>query len=142
MGGKGSGAKPKNYDPNLVDQVAKLYGSGMTQDEVAAALGTTRKIVWRVMYRYGIKARPAIKRNQEGPANSSWRGDRAGYQALHARLYRTLGKPSYCVRCDSKDDPQVVYEWANLTGNYADINDYERMCRSCHRRYDNARRAA
>jgi hypothetical protein len=33
-------------------------------------------------------------------------------------------------------------EWANLTGNYADIDDYERMCVLCHRNFDAARRRA
>jgi len=28
------------------------------------------------------------------------------------------------------------YQWASLTGDYADINDYKRMCQSCHAKYD------
>ena len=28
------------------------------------------------------------------------------------------------------------YDWANLTGHYDDPNDYKRMCRSCHWKYD------
>ena len=32
-------------------------------------------------------------------------------------------------------------EWANLTGEYQDVTDYARMCVSCHRKFDAARRA-
>lgn len=34
------------------------------------------------------------------------------------------------------------YLWANLTGRYQDVNDYRRMCASCHGRFDAARRSA
>ena len=40
---------------------------------------------------------------------------------------------------NAADDPSCTYDWANLTGDYADVSDFARMCRSCHRRYDNAR---
>jgi len=32
------------------------------------------------------------------------------------------------------------FEWANLTGDYTNVNDYDRLCVSCHRYYDAARR--
>jgi hypothetical protein len=38
--------------------------------------------------------------------------------------------------------PATRYEWANLTGSYGDPGDYERMCVTCHRRFDAARRKA
>ena len=43
-----------------------------------------------------------------------------------------------CERCGTTD-PTKRYEWANLTGHYEDVADYERMCKSCHERYDRAR---
>ena len=70
-----------------------------------------------------------------------WAGDRAGYQALHLRVEVARGKPSGCQRCGC-EEPSARYEWANLTGNYTDINDYERMCVPCHRSFDARRRAA
>ena len=36
---------------------------------------------------------------------------------------------------------ETRFEWANLTGSYEDIDDYARMCCSCHRSYDAERRA-
>lgn len=70
-----------------------------------------------------------------GPKHFKWRGDKAGYMALHARLSRRRGKPKYCENCDLKD-PRKRYEWANLNGKFADINDYKRMCVPCHRKFD------
>ena len=131
--------KPKVYDPELVERIRTLYDSGLSQVEVAAAIGTGRKVVWRVMDRYGIPRRPRIKRNQTGPNNATWKGDRAGYQAVHLRVAARYGKPSLCTVCGTTD-PAKTYDWANLTGNYPDPDDYARMCRSCHRRYDNRRK--
>ena len=82
----------------------------------------------------GIMHRPA-----RGPAHGKWKGDSAGYVAFHQRLGRLRGKPQHCERCGTTD-PDKQYEWANLTGRYEDPADYQRMCKSCHRSYDMARR--
>jgi hypothetical protein len=63
------------------------------------------------------------------------------YNTGHVRVTRLRGRPSRCEHCGTTD-PSKRYEWANLTGNYADPRDYRRLCVPCHRRYDNARRAA
>ena len=83
------------------------------------------------------KRRVAAKRDQAGAANHMWRGDEAGYQALHLRVEAARGKPHECSKCGSTEGRM---EWANLTGNYADVDDYARMCVSCHRNFDAARR--
>ena len=67
-----------------------------------------------------------------GERNGAWRGDDVGYKAAHSRVRRIRGKASDSLcRCGV-----AAYEWANLTGNFADVNDYEAMCRRCHRKYD------
>lgn len=132
---------PKAYPADTVGRVRALYESGNTQDEIAAALGMTQKVVWRLMRHHKIAARPAVVRKPlRGPLNPFWKGDAAGYQALHVRVDAARGKLALCTRCGSAGDPLKIYEWANLTGRYTDIHDFERMCRDCHRRYDNARR--
>jgi hypothetical protein len=129
------GAKPKQYPAEIVSRVAALYADGHTQDEVAKATGLSQKVVWNVMRRSGIAARVAAKRNQIGEANHSWKGDDAGKQAFHRRLYARFGKPCACQLCGTKD-PAKPYDYANLTGHYEDLEDYMPMCRSCHWRYD------
>lgn len=125
----------------MVAKVQEMYSAGSTQAEIAAALKTTQKVIWKLMHNHEVQARVAAKRNQVGADNHMWRGDDAGYQALHLRVEAARGKPSYCSKCESSD-PATRYEWANLTGNYQDVDDYDRMCVSCHRIYDAARRAA
>lgn len=118
-----------------VREVQRLYESGMTQTEVATALGTTQKVIHGFMRRNGLTARVAAKRNQFGHNNSTWKGDAASYAALHYRIEWLKGKPSRCEVCGTAD-PDLNYDWANLTGHYEDSNDYKRMCRSCHWKYD------
>lgn len=129
------GQKPKVYPRSLVDRVRRLYIAGKTQHEIAAELETTQKIIWNVMRRHGIRARVAAKRNQWGENNDSWKGDGAGKQAFHRRLYAKFGKPKKCSKCGSVKSKH--YDYANLTGNYQDVNDYAPMCRSCHWVFDN-----
>lgn len=127
------------YPPELVARVREVYAAGHTMRETAEIVGTTVKVLQRLMPRHGIDRRGTVKRNQRGEANHSWRGDAAGYKAVHLRVAAERGKPSECSECGRTDDG-TRYEWANLTGNYHDTSDYARMCVPCHRRYDAARR--
>lgn len=132
------GRKP----PLLTEEaVRKLYGEGMTQAEIAVRLETTQRTVSVFMRRIGLAARPAAKRNQQGAANHMWTGTKASYIACHKRVYRMRGKPTLCEHC-GVSDPDRMYHWANVSGNYPDPTDYIRLCASCHRKFDNAKRAA
>ncbi|WP_374709425.1 hypothetical protein [Novosphingobium capsulatum] len=111
-----------------------MYAEGLTQAEIGVALGLTQKIVFNVMRRHSIRARVAAKRDQFGSSNHAWKGDLAGKSALHRRLYSRFGKPSHCSQCGTSE--AAHYDYANLTGQYEDLEDYAPMCRSCHWKYD------
>lgn len=129
------GSRPKVYPEELVSRVRVLYEGGATQHEIAAELGITQKVVWRLMRRHGITARVAAKRDQRGEKNHMWKGDEAGYKAFHYRMTTLRGQPKKCEECGT-DDPSLGYEWASISGRFSDPNDYRRLCRSCHKRYD------
>jgi hypothetical protein len=60
--------------------------------------------------------------------------DSAGISALHYRVYKARGRADHCIfGCEHSR-----YEWANLTGNYDDVNDFAQMCKQCHQSYDGA----
>ena len=124
----------KAYDAALVAEVERLYATGMTQGEVGQAVGLSQKVIYTIMTRHGIKARVAAKRNQFGENNHRWKGDAASNQAFHRRLYSRFGKPNICTVCGTVESNN--YDYANLSGNYHDLNDYAAMCRSCHWKYD------
>ncbi len=68
-----------------------------------------------------------------GSKNGMWKGDKAGYGALHEYLVSHNPKPTLCVRCNSRPP----YDLANISGNYTrDIDDYEWLCRKCHMEKD------
>jgi hypothetical protein len=121
-------------------QIVSLYQGGMTRVEIAATLSITEKVVCNRLRDAGVKGRRAAKRNQSGSANATWVGNAATYSALHHRVEVARGKPKKCDRCGVTKAKR--FEWANLTGNYADTSDYVRLCVSCHRRLDARRRAA
>lgn len=128
----------KPYPPALIERVASLYGEGLTQREVADRLGVTQKVVFRVMRKHGIAARPAAPRDQSGERNNNWASGTGNYQTLHGRVYAARGAPQWCSVCDTTEGRM---HWANLTGDYEDVSDYARMCASCHAYFDNAVRS-
>lgn len=65
-----------------------------------------------------------------------WKGDEAGYDALHDWVKRRLGKPKYCEFC--KTTSATHYDWSNKSGKYLrDLSDWQRLCKKCHNLYDN-----
>lgn len=132
--------RPKaEYPPELVAKVRELYEAGHSMAETATLAGTTVKVLQRLMPYNNIPRRTTAKRNQRGAANHMWKGDEASYQALHLRVEAERGKPCGCSRCGTTRR-NIRYEWANLTGDYANVLDYARMCVPCHREFDAARR--
>ena len=85
------------------------------------------------------------------PAPSHWKNGNVGYNGIHIRLYRERGRASdyTCAECGRQ-----ALDWAYDHMDPAErINDkgwpysldtahYVPLCRSCHRRQDNARRRA
>lgn len=68
-----------------------------------------------------------------GEKNGQWKGENASYRTIHERISRTLGQPKKCEICGTKNSK--VFDWANMSGKYHDVNDYVRMCRKCHANY-------
>lgn len=107
----------------------------MTQVEIGILYNTTQKVVFTWFKKLGIESRVACKRNQMRENNSSWKGNKVTYAAYHYRVQSSRGKANRCEMCNNKNAKR--YEWANLTGNYNDVNDYKMMCVSCHHKRDN-----
>lgn len=70
-----------------------------------------------------------------GEQHHAWRGDAVGYTALHRWVVRHRGRPSRCEHCGTTSARR--YEWANVDHRYRRVlDDYLRLCTTCHRRYD------
>jgi hypothetical protein len=70
-----------------------------------------------------------------GKDNGMWKGKDASYSAFHHRLTTLRGKPACCEQC-GETNPNKRYEWANLTGQFDNPEDYKRLCVRCHRILD------
>jgi len=81
---------------------------------------------------------PSNLRHGKGKLSPSWKGDKAGYFALHEWVrsnYKTAD------HCEYDPSHQGRFEWANISGSYLrDINDWVQLCAKCHRQYDRIRR--
>lgn len=121
------------------EEAKKLYESGMTQCEISEKFGVTQKAIYSVFKRNNYKCRVAAKRSQHGDKNSYWKGSKATYAAYHKRVQSQRGKAFMCEKC-GRDDNSIRYDWANITGNFDDTNDYQMLCRSCHFKMDEIKR--
>lgn len=81
-------------------------------------------------YRDNSKFLSMIKISGENHPN--WKGDGAGYKAFHLRVNLIRGKAKICKKCGS----ERFCEWANLTGDYSNVFDYDSLCRKCHHKLD------
>jgi len=78
--------------------------------------------------------KPPVMLNDDNPA---WKGDKAGYSAIHKWLVNHKKKIGICVMC--KKDKRT--EYANVSGKYKrDVKDFIELCTSCHRTFDNRRK--
>jgi hypothetical protein len=74
-----------------------------------------------------------------GERNPNWKGDNITYGTKHKRLYRRLGQPSFCEGCGTENAKR--YHWANISGKYKnELDDWIRLCVSCHNRFDRGKK--
>lgn len=75
-----------------------------------------------------------------GNSNPNWKGNKAGYRALHYWVERQLGKAKSCVQCGLSEIPKGFkryFGWANKSHRYErDIKDWMQLCMPCHKNYD------
>ena len=131
--------KPKSkreYPPEIIEKACSMYEGGMTVAEIMEVFPKGFK-VQVILERYLPTRRTSARRDQRGELNHMWKGEDAGYKALHLRVRTERGKPEFCEACNSTT---LRTEWANISGDYADTNDYLSLCLKCHRLLDAARR--
>lgn len=79
----------------------------------------------------------ALRLSIQGSGNNKWKGDAVGYNAVHGWISRWKGKPDKCEVCGKDKLKHRSYQWANIDHQYRRVlEDYIRMCVSCHRKYD------
>ncbi len=119
-----------------LQKVQELYAQGLNMRRVGEAFGVSAAAIHHLLRRHNIPVRKkGTVGHHWGTEHHNWKAESASYAAFHTRLDRLFGRSPACTCCGTMDESQM-YEWANLTGDYANPKDYARMCRLCHRRYD------
>lgn len=68
-----------------------------------------------------------------GNKNGMWKGEKAGYCAIHIWITKRFPKTKKCQNC-KKVPP---YDLANISGEYKrDLSDWKWLCRRCHMKED------
>jgi len=101
-------------------------------------------------FKHSIKTKELISQNRRGKNtgkrpqslinkisgknNYAWKGDKASYFAIHAKIQRQKGKAKKCEHCGTE---KGKIEWANKDHEYSrNPEDYISLCVRCHRKYD------
>ena len=79
----------------------------------------------------------AKQRLRRGDVLYNWKGNDAGYSALHCWVKLWLGKPKTCEHCKTTGLTGYSIHWANKSGLYKrELSDWIRLCAKCHKKYD------
>ncbi len=111
------------------EELARRYLAGESILMIAKIANYSPAAISARLRKAGVQMRPI----------GVYRQTEASYSAYHHRVTAARGKPKACEDCGCTD-PACRYEWANLTGNYADPNDYKRLCKPCHVLFDDIAR--
>ena len=64
-----------------------------------------------------------------------WKGNNAGYVAIHMWIKKHWGTPDHCDMCHKEGASR--YEWCNKDKQYSRVReDWLQLCPSCHRLFD------
>ncbi len=76
-------------------------------------------------------------RGKYGEEARRWKGNRAGYVAIHLWIKKHWGTPDHCDMCHKTGASR--YEWSNKDKLYRRLReDWLQLCPSCHRKYDHS----
>jgi len=108
----------------------------------------TRKLMRKNTARYNLgrkfskETRKKMSENHadvSGENNPFWHGDVVGYNSLHDWVKRRKKKSDVCEMCKCFEPIHL----SNISGEYKrDVDDYQWLCRDCHRSYDEQMRDA
>lgn len=68
---------------------------------------------------------------RRGENHPGWKGDDAGYDAIHDWINSRYGKPSECEVCGTTKSKR--FDWHNMPKTYKRTRgDWKRVCSKCH----------
>ncbi len=100
-------------------------------DDLAKKMGRTKQFICRQAKMLGLTNPKSLHPYAEKEGSNP-------YYKYHCRVRTLRGSPHKCELC-GEDNPRKQYDWANMTGEYENPDDYKRMCKICHRKYDKNR---
>lgn len=115
------------------EDLENLYvKNNMTIQNIADFYNVNYESIRQLLIKLNILLRKGVKRNQFGKNNSNWKNN-PSYRTLHMRVEYQRGKPNRCDECGN-NNPNIKYEWANISGYYKDVYDFKRLCIKCHKK--------
>lgn len=121
----------KTLRPLDVRYVFALYQLGHTQKEIANEFGVIEPTVQAILKRRNWKSVPIEPELMVFPEKTLSQE----YHAGHKRVSTLKGQPQHCEKCGTTD-PSKRYEWASISGDYGNSEDYMRLCLMCHKEFD------
>ena len=112
---------PDKWDSRK-DEIEHLYFvADMSQEQIAAYFGVTQTVIYKVMVRLGIKAKPKWR---AGEKNGRYK------HGLASRMYRSVITKDKCRLCGSTENLGIHHKNDDHYDNR--LENLEVLCNSCH----------
>jgi|SRR6185312_3960695 len=86
----------------------------------------------------GRKASPVTKKKMSVWQKGIYRTSKPSYGTLHWRVVQLYGKAKQCTNYMCAGQCRT-FDWANVSGEYLNTEDFIELCRTCHIAFDKAK---
>jgi len=129
---------PKKWRDNLAEiRIGKKQSDAHIEKRIAPLRGRKRPPMTE---KQKNKIREKLIGRFVGNESAQWKGNNAGYSAIHKWVVKWKGLPQFCEMCEKlgkRIKGKWNIDWANINHKYRRIlEDYFGLCPKCHRQYD------
>lgn len=117
----------------IKDKRSRMCRSCAVKLSLKNRLPEVNEKIRQTVLRKGLKPPITHRTDEQNPA---WKG--GGYDYKHDWIVRVKGKPDTCEKCGKSGLKGHAIQWSNKDHKYRRIiEDWQRLCASCHKLYDN-----
>jgi len=129
-----TGKKQSEYQKKIIGEIAKgnQHAKGNPANSGSFKKGDK---AWNKGIPFSKEVRQKMSDNKQNEKNHGWKGDKAKKATIHDWVRTRKGRAG-SYKCEICKEKQAI-DWSNKDHKYKrNLDDYQAICRKCHREYD------